>query len=380
MTLLSEIAPRFEITWTSYSGLTQHRSCPQAWMYGQIYGLSRAVADDPAPERRFGTMWAALRAAERIERGRRLGSLKVEPKDIKIDDDAPRIAVDQDNLPARVLDAVERWGDALSEDHQAVWKDKLGQQPGERLAQLDASYREQWAEETETEQPLAVEVKWVKQIPGSTAVLLGYADEIYFDRRRNLTIVRDDKTSKQLSTQSTADDMMDSQLHLYPWGLMDQVKNWNVPPIQAVAFDRVRSVKPTTPRLTPKTRKLSAQVTQYDLATYLAFVAETEDYEAEESVLAHLRSPVWRSVWFQRTRTPLNRNMMREHLQAAVDSMKDTTTTIERVKRRGAATRNFTGTACRWCEFAKLCRAQMVGGSQGEYQIEEYGLRVRPTK
>lgn len=380
MPLLSDLTPKESVPSSSYSAITLHRSCPQAWMYQYLYGLEKPPEEDARIERKFGTMWHALRAADAIERGRALDSLKHEPTSIRYADDSPEMSTDRDLLVDGVLNAVDHWGAALSEEDQALWKDKIGELPGPRLRALNHAYLYEWSHEQENEQPLAVEVRWSRTIPGTAFTLVGYADEVYFDIRRNMTVVRDHKTSKNLSTQTAGDDMLDSQLHLYPWGLVPLVADWGVPPIQAVAYDRVRSVKPTTPRLTPKTRKLSAQITQYDLHTYQAFVADTEDYDEDPTVIEHLTSPAWRSVWFQRTRKPLNRNLMRAHLQAAADSMSDVQRTLERVARRGEATRNMTGSACRFCDFVKLCRAQMVGGIDGEYLVEEHGLRVAPYR
>ena len=81
-------------------------------------------------------------------------------------------------------------------------------------------------------------------------------------------------------------------------------------------------------------------------------------------------------AWQSGTLTPINRNVAHAHLQAAVDSNIDAQATIKRWQKRGSATRNFTGSACGHCGFAKLCRAQMIGGADGEYIVEEYGLRV----
>jgi hypothetical protein len=93
--------------------------------------------------------------------------------------------------------------------------------------------------------------------------------------------------------------------------------------------------------------------------------------------IERISSPAYATKWFQRTLTPVNRNIAKAHLQAAVDSEQDSRTTTKRVLRRGEAPRNMTGAACRYCDYAKLCRAQMIGGADGEYQIEEYGLRAR---
>ena len=198
-------------------------------------------------------------------------------------------------------------------------------------------------------------------------------------------VVRDHKTGKQLPTQSALDDMMDSQLQLYAWGAAPQISEWGMGAISATAYDRVKSVKPTTPRLN-KSGTLSKTVTQFDLHTYLDWVAEGQEfeglrkdgsgagiYEAEQSVIDHLMSPAWRTIWHQRTLTPLNTNMIRAHLRSAVDTIADLNQTRHRAEDTGEAARNLTK-GCTWCDFAALCRAQIVGGPDGEYTLVDYRL------
>lgn len=390
MTLLSEIEPRKAIDWTSYSGLTLHRKCPQAWMYRHLYRLSKPIKDEAKPELHFGNWFHALRAAEAIDRGRRIGSLKYAPKVIRCTDDGPRIPTEDkdgnpiEDLTSQVWEAIETWEEHIPEEHAAEWRSKLGSpSPSKLLRSLEARYQRMYKDERDNERPIGVEVKWTRALPGSDVVLLGYTDEVYFDVKRNLTVVRDHKTSKRLGSQSSADDLLDSQLDLNAWGLADRIREWECRPVEAVAFNRVLSVKPTTPVLT-KAGRLSKQVTNFDLMTYLAFckspAAIEAGYEPEPAQIERISSPAYQTRWFQRTLRPISRNIVKAHLQAAVDSNMDAHKTIDRVVKRGEAPRNMTGSACSYCDFAKLCRAQMIGGVDGEYEISEYGLRHKESE
>ena len=78
-------------------------------------------------------------------------------------------------------------------------------------------------------------------------------------------------------------------------------------------------------------------------------------------------------MWHQRTLVPLNSNMIRAHLVSAMDTAADAARTRERALAEGAAARNLGG-ACKWCDFAALCRAQIAGGPDGEYPLAQYGL------
>lgn len=383
-TMFGDITPRTAIKATSYSGITLHRSCPQAWSYQQLYGLGRPPSSDPKVEARFGTWWHALRAAESIERGRRLGTIKHVPEKIKCADGGTELIVaDHEDLQGAVLHLAEAWWSEQPEDHKALWAEKLGGDLPTLLPALDERYREHHKDDTENEEPIAVEVKWTRQLPGSETILLGYTDEVYRDRKRGLVVVRDHKTAKQLSALNAADDMLNSQLHLNAWGLKDRLEEWGCGPVQAISYERVNSIAPTTPKLTQAGR-LSKQVTNFDLRTYLAFCespeAKAKGYKPEQSQLDRIKAPAYNTRWFQRTLTPINRNIAKAHLQAAIDSEQDSRRTVERVQRRGEAPRNMTGAACRWCDFAKLCRAQMIAGPDGEFQLSEYGLSARVKK
>jgi len=228
---------------------------------------------------------------------------------------------------------------------------------------------------------------------------------VYLDRKRGLVVVRDTKTGHDLASQTAADDMMDSQLQLYAWGITPLVKDWDVGRVGAVGYDRVRSVAPRPPMLT-KSGRLAVRggepsIGQCDLRTYLDW-AKGEDgagvpfpgmkadgsaagfYQAEDSVIEKLSSPAAASIWFQRTLTPLNVNLVRTHLRSAVDSALDLAASRARVERTGEAARNLTK-SCRWCDFAALCRAEMIGGpardgDSAAYDLADFKLRRRPPR
>ena len=370
----------------TYSSLTLHRRCPQAWKYRYIDGLRRARSE-VTPALDFGSWFHAARALDRINKGVVEGTLKAHPEEIQTTDTGPTFS--WDDSPADVIAAsTEYWG-RLGEDAREVWLDWLGQPLQHRLSYAYAEWRERWAEESENEAVLSVEQRWEREIPGTGVTLWGYADEVYQDRKRGIVVVRDCKTSGTLGQVTSLDEMMDSQVQLYAWGLSPDCTEWDLPAPRAVAFDRVRSKAPKTPKIT-KAGKLSSSVKDYDLRTYLEWCADGVPFEgmkkdgsaagtytAEEAEIERLTSPQVVSQWFARHLTPVSPHLVRSHLQAAADTCSDISRTRVRADRRGEAPRNFGKAACQFCEFADLCRAQMVGGSGGEYAPEEYGLRYR---
>src|SRR5690606_16644191 len=179
----------------------------------------------------------------------------------------------------------------------------------ERLEALDVRWHDRYDADLEYEDPLVVEGRWSRELPGTGKNIIGYVDEVYRDRRRNIVVALDRKTSKDLESRTAEDDMMDSQLHLYVWGLTPKLREYGVQ-VNAVSYDRARSVKPTTPRLT-QAGALSKQVTQFDLRTYREWVAQGQEYpgrakdgsgagvyQEDPAVIEHLSSPAWQSRWF----------------------------------------------------------------------------------
>jgi len=371
--------------WASYSAVGTHRSCPQRWNYAYLMRLERAPdASDAKVELNFGIWWHALRAAAAIERGRELGTLRLWPRTIEV----PGGVIDVNEgspstLAQRVLIAARTWYGALPEEHKAQWIERLGDTTLGRLEDLDRRWHHRWAADHENEEPLGVEVKWTRALPDGTE-MIGYIDYVYRDRKRGIAVVRDYKSMKDLPSQSAKDDMMNSQLHLYVWGAAQALAAAGIR-LAAVSYDRARSVRPTTPKLN-QSGTLSKTVTLFDELSYLDWVAEGQKYpgrakdgsqagvyEAEEALLEHLRNPAWVSKWFQRTLVPLNANLIRGHVRAAVDAVEDMRRSQERAERTGEAPRSL-GDSCRWCDFAELCRAQLVGGPRGEYDPRDFGL------
>lgn len=410
--------------YASFSSLTLHRTCPQAWSYRYIRGLSRP-AETVRPEADFGSWWHALRDAEAMQRGREMGSLRFTPRTISTGDDGvvfERVGDADDKHPSvvyrikfrgievsgpaplteeAVLTAAASYWNSLPTDAKELWQERLGPLV-ERLTYVNDRWHEVYADDLAHEAPLGIEVKFKRPLPESPngGVLPGYVDLVYLDTRRNLTVVRDSKTGKSLSSTDTADDLMDSQLHVYAWGAAPLVKEWGYS-INALSYDRVRSVAPKMPTLT-QSGSLSKSVTDYDLHTYLTWAAGPDGdgipwgepdtfvgsgprkgtpkwglYTAEESVVERLSTQAARSAWFQRTLVPLNRNVIRAHLRAAVDTQRAQSETVTRYAVTAEAPRNFTRNGCRWCDFAPLCRAEMMGGPGGDYPLQDYGLVER---
>lgn len=420
-----------ERSWTSYSAITTHRACPQRWNYRYERGLEKVDPEDVKVELEFGNWWHALRAADSIERGAEKGSLKWIPSKIKTVDGQPPIPLPElkdvfamsegGYLEVRklVLEHADHWWENLASAAKDAWVERLGESLPVRLRYSDARWQERWEDDLRHESPLAVEFFWKRPLPtlsdpdtgevkDTESDLLGYVDEIYLDERRGIVVVRDHKSSKALKAASSAEDMMNSQLQVYAWGGSPEVTSWGHGPIRAVAYDRVRSVHPSAPTLTASGRLAQRggqpSVSGTDLVTYLSWSAGPDGggvlwgkedeyyvsgakkgqpkfgmYQVEDSVIQTLSDPASLSIWHQRTLTPLNSNIVRTHLRSAVDTAFDINRTKFRVEESREAGRNL-GDACRFCDFAELCRAEMTGGPDGDYDLQMMRLRQKPAK
>lgn len=392
---------------SSYSALTTHRVCPQAWNYQTLRNLERDDPDSVKVELEFGNWWHALRAADSIDRGRKHGTIQSVPRKIKTVDGGPTIETKGSLRAAAVIESAQEWWKTLTQDAQGIWEERIGSGLVERLEYVNDRWYGQWGESIRAEHPVAVEMFWKRHLPESSegdpeTRLVGFIDEVYWDAQRRMLVIRDHKTMKTMNASAEA-DMMDSQLQVYAWGAAPTIDKFGLGKPRALSYDRVRMVAPKTPSVTT-TGTLSKSVTDYDLTTYLRFAAGEDGegvvwgvegshyvtgkragepkwgrYTADPKVIAALSDPAAVSNWLQRTRTPINPNLMKMHLQSAVDTAHDIRRTAARVEANGQAARNLTKN-CKWCDFQSLCRAEMVGGTSGEYDLAEHRLRERPVR
>jgi hypothetical protein len=444
-----------------YSALSAHRECEARWYYRYVLKL-RKPDFGPKPELHFGSWWGALVAAEGLERGRRLESLRSDPTRIQGPDDSNAFN-SRDVTVQMILDEADRWWKTRDAETLEEWNIRLGQPLPLRLRELFDRWLDKYAEERKTEHPMGYEVFWKRQqaLPQTdrewlgpdggkleAVDLIGYIDEVYWDAGRDMVVIRDDKSHKALKSRSALTDMMDSQLQLYAWGATPLISTWGHGAPKAVGYDRVKSTMPKSPELTKTAGTLSKGVTDYDVSTYIRWattdtrptveimewlklasptptgefdeqtgeeiivdpeINATEEqvdfvrdlpagqfwgefgaflasgprkgnpkfgvYTMEEKVIEHLSTPQADSVWFQRTRKPLNRNVVIAHLRAALDTATDAWRTKLRVDITGDAPRSL-GKACEWCDYASLCQARIFGGANGEYDLREHALEA----
>lgn len=394
----------------SYSALSRFRECPQAWNYSYVRRLG---IDAPDPARDFGSWWHALRAMDSIERGVQQESLVWCPSHIgtgagptltrRDSWDPERPVMPQwvlqtregaKTLPtgARTIPAVAAaWWRTLDEETQEQWEEAFGAPLADALKRLDQRWRARWGTQTEEEAPVGVEVPFRVELDGGNwpGELRGVVDEILIDNRRGLLVQRDHKTHKVLQTEEGIGTLMDSQHYLYARGVSAQTRAVLGRDVEAISYDRVRVSPPKTPAIT-KSGTLSKSVTDYDAQTYIDWVGDGVPYPGlkkdgsgagvyrlEEAVVAKLSDPAALSAWHQRTLQPINQTVADEHWRSARDTFELTQQTMLRIAETGSAPRNFDRFKCGRCDFRQLCYAEMIGGTGGDYPLEEYGLTTR---
>lgn len=382
----------------SYSSLSSFQKCPQQWHYDKVLRLARPEDDDPQPALELGTWWHALRAADSLDRGRSLGSLRVAPKSIK----TPRgddVDADGPDRVGAVLHAIDQWWASESQDVRDVWLEAIKEDVPARILDMWARFRSRFAAEREDERPLAVEMGWGRDLAARSDVresrdvrFKGYVDEIVQDVRRGLVIVRDHKTGKSFPYTSRDADaaFATAQLSLYAWACTPLISAWGVGPINAVEYDRARTAKPTEPKVT-KTGALSKTVTQYDLETYLRWVSDRASDPTvafhttpDPKIVEELSSPAKRNLWFVRETIPLNMRVVRTHLRdmqrtvMAQQYESDLAVILGEPRLRRASG----SAACTYCDFAALCSAETRGGAIDDLTpevLENYRLRRRDS-
>lgn len=387
----------------SQSNLNLHRECPQKWTYRTLRGLDRRPSLNFPAALVIGSWWHAVKAAHAITRGRDLGSLPEDriPETITTVNGGPILP--NTATVGDVFEEMSAYWSRLPALERASYVDQRDESLLDTLNRLWDRHLARWGEDEKHEHPLAVEFPFRKRITttddGTEMYLEGIADEIYLDTRTGMVVLRDSKAEADLPAATLADDMMKSQLQVYGWGLNGVVKEWGHGPIRMISYDRIRTVRPATPKVTVS-GSLAKTPSDYDLTTYLAwaeagvpwgkvgeYVASGANkgkpkfgvYEVEPKVVENLSKTAEQDKWSRRTLTPLNKNIVMSHMRAAVGTALDVENTKARVSEHGEATRNF-GRQCGWCPFAELCRAEMVGGPGGDYDPEDYGLYLAPKR
>lgn len=371
----------------SPSSLGTYRTCPKKFEFSSLRRL-RPKDMGVLILREYGSWWHALRAADTILRSRAQETPPLYlPETITTGDMGPELPVTNSTGKGQVmLAAVDFWS-RMPFEAQQHWVEKTGAPLPDHLAEMDRRWEAAWGGDHDNEEVIAVEVQFEVPIGDTGVMLRGRVDEVYRDKRLGLVVVRDHKTNGTIASTESLDDLLDSQLHLYAWGVSVHL-SINV---GAVGYDRARSKVAAQPAVT-KAGKLSASVTDYDAHAYLAFTDEPVPfpglkkdgsgagfYEREEKVVEKLSLPSERDKWNRRTLDPTNPRMIRGHLLEAVatgeQQMEARARFLANDPRKPIA-RNLSRTGCKSCDFVMLCLDEMRTNQR--LDPAPYGLVGKP--
>lgn len=374
-----------ELTVVSPSSLGTYRSCPKKFEFSSLRKL-RPKDMGVLILREYGSWWHALRAADAIFRSHRRQDgppPKFIPDVLSTGDMGPDIPVTDVLTGSDVILAAHRFWEALPFEMQERWQEKTGAPLVDHLLEMDHRWTQAWAEDFENERLIAVELAFEVPISNTGIALRGRVDEVYYDIKRNLVVVRDHKTNGNIDPSESLDDLLDSQLHLYAWGVSVALEV----NVGAVGYDRARSKPASQPALT-KSGTLSKSTTDYDLHKYLVFTVDpvpfpglkkdgsgAGEYLRDEKVVERLETPTERDKWNRRTLDPVNPRMIRGHLLEAVATGEGQ---AEARRRYLAADplkpipRNLSRQGCKGCDFVHLCLDEMRTNQR--LDPEPYGL------
>lgn len=382
----------------SYSSLRTLQECERKFAYRYVEGLS-PIGDEPIKFLR-GHAFHALVQADLLQRGAQKGSLLSRPDKFTVFQGSLELGINWSNpelptiaspdhgpelplTPFTVIDHMRVWEAGLVGERRDAIESDLGASLCDRMTELWHRYAAHWFEETNRQLPLLTEQWWMRVAPNGR-VLQGRIDAVVYDPETALCIVRDTKTHESWPSESdTVMDLMESQNHMNLWGVAPDLRQLSeglyVP--QAVEFDRVRTKRPTEPKLTQK-GVLSLSIKDFDGYTYTNWCATKPTFEVkvkgqdEPSIEVYTfdqavydKAEENREAWFRRSLKPLSMNAVTAHVMAAQ----------AQAARAEVLTTADSGLApsknCGWCDYSQLCRAEIIGGKIENLVPQDWNLR-----
>jgi hypothetical protein len=433
-------------THASNSSLSVVRVCERKFAYK--YPLKVKPVDRESSAMLLGSWWHALRAIDSTERGIKHESLLKPTTPRSTGDSGLTLVPDGTDLLVKglqgstdlgrlslsagsVLIAASAWWAEQTSEKADEYLAKWGASLPDLLDGLNSRWLDHYAEALPSQRPLLVEQKWERQVGNTDLYLIGYTDEVQHDLSKGVTVVVDWKSHASWPSESESVlDLMDSQLHLYAWGVSALLADTKYS-VQALTYDRVRVKNPATPTLT-KTGNLSKATTDYDLWSYLRWVETGPTYErykkdvtedeleialyAEanlrvtadgvtlDEALSYVKpSDLWQHIdlnatitepspkvveslsgfdvqdkFFRRHLVPVNVSVIKAHLRAAVSGYEQGNRVRADVK-AGKDIARSPGKACAWCEYLPVCKAEMFGDVSGSADPASFNLKALPV-
>lgn len=231
------------------------------------------------------------------------------------------------------------------------------------------SYFHWWKKTLEEEEPLLVEQSWQRQ-HDSGYTFEGRIDLLLRDRKGNL-VLRDWKSTK--SAPKSSWKLMESQLHIYPWGIDSILRQHSLGKIAYIEFDYLLTKPPTKPKQN-QDGSLSKAKIDTDALTYLEALKEygIEITPEHKKKLKELKED---NTFFQRHPSPRSNKVTKQILDEALQ----TATVMKQIHERPDAGQVRTvRQSCDWdCSYQDLCQGELWGNDVSTIRKREY--RVNPV-
>ena len=353
----------------SYSSLGTLAQCERRFSLRYREGLRPAGPKPWALLR--GSAWHAVMQAQSLNVGQYWGSLLQEmPEQIEVID-----GVWAEPTIDSIIDALKEWEIAQESEYLDAMREEYGDLLSARMWDLWIRFNHSGNVDKDFGRPLLVELDWTRTLPNGLEAT-GRADLVYLDPETDQVVVRDWKLNQSWpQTPSAIEDLINSQNHFNAWGVADVLRNLSgdkelVP--SAVEYARARFKKPATPAMTKGTKnappRLAKSTTDFDAYTYREWCREQE-LVMDQTVYDELAGQ--RDKWFRFTRKPLLYSVYSQHVISASKqaARAETITTEDSIP--------VYGSHCAFCEYATLCRTDLVGGRvpYDEIVFADYGLR-----
>jgi len=349
-----------------HSHLNSARRCLRQYRYAYVEGLTPRQPTLPLAR---GLWIHYCLAAAHIADGLAKDSLLEVPQTIDIDDVGP-VAIDHDQASLVVPHTPNRkeqsyplsWQGMLQLLVEHAWMRLFPEEQqgyvehGHTLPQavekILRGYFYHYRTTLEAEAPLLVEFPW-QRTHESGHTFAGQVDLLARDSR-GMVVLRDWKSSK--SAPKASWKLMESQLHLYPWGLQPTLDEHGIS-IDYIEFDYLLTKPPTKPAQN-KDGSLSKRAIDTDALTYLEALKEygieiTGEHKRKLAELKH------HNPFLERTPAPRNKGVTEQILAEAVQTASE----MKQVHQRPHVGQVRTvKQSCEWdCPYTELCMAELWG-------------------
>lgn len=297
---------------------------------------------------------------------------------VLIDEDSKTLVVEDENetftYPLTASGMLELltahvWGRLFPQEHEKYTENgyTLPQAVEKILTEYFYFYRDEFI--NREFKVLLVEADWRRSY--KDIEFEGRIDTVIEDKS-GLIVCRDWKSTKQ--EPSAEYKFMESQLHLYPWGVAPQLVEAGIPSDavenMAVEFDYLSTVLPTK----PSQNKNGALSVKKINTTYLTLMEALKEYGLKWSK-TDIESFLDKNekTFFSRKRMPRNKRVVKNLLEENVSDARE----LERLLIGEKTPTRTVNKNCAWdCDFLPLCKADLYGQDVRNIMLKEFEART----